>query len=177
MRIGRSMTVGALLVSGVILTACTEARTDPEVASTPSPTSSVEPSVSPDPDAASRADEALLPLAVDEIPAWAGTAVPDSGASGYVGGLSGWLGENSGHQMSTFQSLEPGLFQAHLACRGDGEITVTAGELDGEGAADPLECTNGGVVFDVTTTRTGLRVQLDLEGAPSIFAVSLVRIG
>ncbi len=118
-----------------------------------------------------------MPIPVADIKTWAEASVVGSDAEGYAGALSGWMGENSAHGMSKFQSLEPGSYQAQVACRGDGEITVTAGEVGGVGSAEPVECANETIAFDVTTRATGMQVQLDLEGAPSIYAFSLVRIG
>lgn len=119
----------------------------------------------------------MLPLPGDDIADWAKTAVPSGDTDGFAAGLSGWLGEPSAHQVSRLKSLEPGAYQAQIACRGEGEITVTAGELVGEGAADPVACANETIAFDMTTTRTGMQVLHDLVGAPSIFAFSLVWVG
>lgn len=115
-------------------------------------------------------------MPVDDIRAWAEKSVPNSDSPGWAFGLSGWMGESSAHQKSTYESLEPGAFQAQIACRGDGEITLTAGELDGEGSSEPVLCANQTIAFDVTTTRTGIQMQFDSEGAPSIYAVSLLRV-
>lgn len=116
-------------------------------------------------------------MPVDDISEWAKSAVANSDSAGWAFGLSGWMHESSAHQGSTYRSLEPGAFQAQVACRGEGEITVTAGELDGEGSTEPIVCANGTIAFDVTTTRTGIQVRLDFEGDPSVYAFALLRMG
>lgn len=179
MAIRRAITVGVLLVAGIALAGCTGEPTDAEGTASPTPSSTVgapTPTLTPGTTAQSEADAARLPMPIGEIGAWSETAVPDPDAPGWAFGLSGWLGESSGHQRSTMQSLEAGAYQAHIACRGDGTVTATIGELDGEGDAATTACTNGTIAIDVTTTRTGLQVLLDLEGAPSVYAVSLLRV-
>lgn len=167
-------------MTGVALAGCTGLPTGAEKTASPTPSASSgqpAPTITPGTSAQSEADAARLPIPIDEIGDWAETAVPDSDVPGWAFGLSGWMGESSAHQGSTMQSLEPGAYQAQIACRGEGTITATIGELDGEGDAGTAACTNGTIAFDVTTTRTGMQVLLDLEGAPSIYAVSLLRMG
>ncbi len=49
---------------------------------------------------------------MEDIAAWAETAVPDGGTPGHAFGLSGWLSDkSSAHQRSTMQSLDPGVYQ------------------------------------------------------------------
>lgn len=166
-------------MAAVALAGCTGGPTDAEGTATPTPSVAVgppTPTITLGTTAQSEADAARLPIPIDEIGAWSETAVPDPDAPGWAFGLSGWLGESSGHQRSTMQSLEPGAYQAHIACRGEGAVTATIGEADGEGDAATAVCTDGTIAVDVTTTRTGLQVLLDLEGAPSVYAVSLLRV-
>ena len=166
-------------MAGVALAGCTGEPTDAEGTATPTPSVTVgppTPTITPGTTAQSEADAARLPIPIDEIGEWSETAVPDPDAPGWAFGLSGWLGESSAHQRSTMQSLESGAYQAHIACRGEGAVTVTIGEADGEGDAATAVCTNGTIAIDVTTTRTGLQVLLDLEGAPSVYAVSFLRV-
>lgn len=121
------------------------------------------------------ADEALLPVPVEEIADWAKNAVPGGDADGYVFGFSGWMSENSSaNDVTTFTSLAPGSYQAQFACRGDGAITLTTSELDEEPISEPIVCTNETIAFDVTNARTGVRFELALEGAPTVHAMSLV---
>lgn len=175
MAIRRATAAGALLIAGIAFAGCTGGPVASEAS--PSPSSSLTPARTPAPGAAADADAALLPIPVDDIAAWAETAVPDGATPGYSLGLSGWLSDNSSaHQKSTMESLDPGVYQAQIACRGEGEITVTAGELDGGGSSDPVACTNQTIAFDVTTTRIGMQVLLDLEGAPSVYAISFLRM-
>lgn len=175
MDVRRGVIIGAVLTIGAALAGCTGMQTDAE---TPRPSETVLAPTStptPTPDAAS--DEALLPLAPDEIAEWAGTAVPASENVSGAGTISGWLSQHtSPNHVTNFTSLEPGTFQAQVACRGGGTISLSAGELDAEATAEPVVCTNGTVAFDVTTTQTGMSIQLDLDGDPTIYAVSLRRI-
>lgn len=170
----RAATIGLILVAGMALAGCTGEPAGPAVGS-PSPSAST-PAPTAAPDRAD-ADEALLPMPADEIKEWAATAVPNSDADGYSAGLSGWLSENtSAHQKSTLTSQRAGTYQAQLACRGDGIITLSAGELDEEPSAEPIVCENETIAFDITTTATGMQILMDLEGAPTIYALSLQQI-
>lgn len=169
----RAATIGLILVAGVALAGCSG---EPSASGEGSPSPSASPSNSAPtatPDA--EADEALLPVPVEDIADWAKTAVAGSDADGYVFGFSGWMSENSSaHDVTTYTSLEPGSYQAQFACRGDGTITLTASELDEESISEPIVCANETIAFDVTTARTGVRFELALEGAPTVNAVSLV---
>jgi hypothetical protein len=174
MDIRRGLTIGALLTLGAGLAACTGEPTDAETSAPPAsaPTSTATPT------ADAETDEALLPMSVDEIADWAETAVPKIDPGAGVGVFSGWLSENtSPHHLTNFRSTEPGEYQAQIACRGEGSITLTAGELDADPATDPVVCENATIAFDVTTTETGMSVVLDLDGAPTVYAVSLLRVG
>lgn len=172
MDIRRGLTLGALLTIGIGLTACTGEPTDAETSAPPASA----PASTATPPADAEADEALLPMPVDEIADWAETAVPKVDPGAGVGVFSGWLSQNtSPHHVTNFRSVEPGEYQAQIACRGDGTITVAAGELDAEPTADAVVCENETIAFDVTTTGTGMSVVLDLEGAPTIYAVSLLK--
>lgn len=172
----RVITIGAILAVGFGLAGCT-GEPDKSDTTTPSPSSTRGSTPTPTGTAGAAADEALLPIPVDEITAWAGTAVPDSETAGFEAGLSGWLGENSSpRERSTFQSLAPGSFQAQLACRGEGTITLTSGEAGQDETANPVVCTNETVAFDITTAQTGMQVLMELEGNPTVYALSLVRM-
>jgi hypothetical protein len=165
--------VGLILMAGVALAGCSgEPSASGEGSPSPSAsTSSSAPTATPD----AEADEALLPVPVEDIADWAKTAVPGPDADGYVFGFSGWMSENSSaHDVTTFTSLAPGSYQAQLACRGDGTITLATSELDEEPISEPIVCANETIAFDVTTARTGVRFELALEGAPTVNAVSLV---
>ena len=165
------MTIGLVLVAGVALAGCSDAPTESESVS-PSPTASAQPSSA----SGAETDEELLPMSVDEIDDWAKTAVPGSDAEGYEFGFSGWLGERTSANGATrFTSLEPGSYQAQLACRGDGTITLTGGDIDVEATTDPIVCSNETIAFDVTTVATGVQFDLALEGDPAIYAVSVIR--
>lgn len=175
----RAATIGLILVAGIALAGCTgEPSASPSgpasgspspSASTPAPTSTGD---------AAAADKALLPMPVEEIKDWAETAVPGADAEGAGPILSGWLSENTSPHHKTFlKSQEAGAYQAQLACRGDGTITLTAGELDEEQpSAEPIVCDDETIAFDVTTAATGMQIVMDLEGAPTIYALSLQRM-
>lgn len=167
------MTVGLILVAGVALAGCTGEPSGSDGVS-PSPSASASsPTPTATPDA--EADEALLPVPVEDIADWAKTAVAGPDTEGYVFGFSGWMSENSSaHDVTTFTSLAPGSYQAQLACRGGGTITLVTSELDEEDPSEPVVCTNETIAFDVANTRTGVRFELALEGAPTVNAVSLV---
>jgi hypothetical protein len=169
--------VTALALAAVGVAGCTAQTTD--AASSPPPVASQAPSLSPTPaptdDASS--DEALLPIPVDEIGDWAETAVPPSESGALTGRLTGWMSQNtSPHQRNSFGFLEPGDYQGQLACRGGGTIVLSAGELDSESLADTVSCDNSTIAFDVSIAQTGMTIDLDLEGDPSIYAVSLKRM-
>lgn len=169
----RGLLIGSVLTIGATLAGCTGAPTELETSAPPAsaPTSTA----TPTPDAES--DEALLPMPVDEIADWAETAVTESDTGPGAGTFSGWMGEHSSpHHLTDFRSLEPGSFQAQIACRGEGAITLGAGDLDEEPTTDAIVCKNATIGFDVTTTDTGMSVVLDLEGDPTVYAVSLVRV-
>lgn len=169
----RAATIGLILVAGVALAGCTGEPSGSATAS-PSASSSSMPTKTPD---GAEADEALLPMPVEEIPEWAQKAVPGSDSPGYVFGFSGWMSENStADDVTSFTSLEPGTYQAQFACRGEGTIELTVSELDEGSPSEPIACTNETIAFDVTNSRTGVRFELALEGAPTINAVSLVTV-
>ncbi|MER7447179.1 hypothetical protein [Microbacterium sp. NPDC097977] len=179
MAMRRAATIGLILVAGIALAGCTgEPSGSPSgpASGSPSPSAST-PAPTTTGDAAD-ADEALLPIPADEIRDWAETAVPGAGAEGSSPILSGWLSENtSPHQKTFLQSQEAGAYQAQLACRGDGTITLRAGELDEEQpSAEPIVCDDETIAFDVTTAATGMQIVMDLEGAPTIYALSLQRM-
>ncbi len=170
----RTAEIVLTLLAGVALAGCTAGPSD-SASGSPSP-SVTTPAPTPTPDAA-KADEALLPLPVDEISDWADTAVPGKDADGYSAGLSGWLSANtSAHQKSTLASQPAGVYQAQIACRGDGVLTVTAGDVDGDESAPAIVCENETVAFDIATSATGMQFVMDLDGAPTIYALSLIAL-
>lgn len=116
-------------------------------------------------------------MPVDEIRDWAETAVPNTGDNGPSPILSGWLSENtSAHHKTELKSHEAGAYQAQFACRGDGIITLTAGDLGDEPSGEPIVCENETIAFDITTTATGMQIVMDLEGDPTIYALSLTQM-
>ena len=121
------------------------------------------------------AEEAALPLRPDEIVDWAKTAVPAAGSEGWIYAFSGWMSEHTAkNQTSSYQSLPPGDYLVQFACRGEGTIVATMRSPDDQPLATPSQsCSNSTVAFDVSTTTEGLRTDLALEGAPTIFAVSI----
>lgn len=175
MDIRRGVTIGVLLAAGVALAGCTAEATDADSTVSPKPSAS-SPAPSPTEDATT--DEALLPMAPDEIQEWAETAVPASDTGPGAGMLSGWLSQHSSpRQFNKFQTLDAGTFQGQIACRGEGTITLSAGDLDSDPASGTIACTNETIAFDVTTTRTGMTVDLVLEGEPTVYALSMQRVG
>lgn len=166
--------VTALALAAVGVAGCTAQTTD---AATPPPVASPAPSLSPTPTDDASSDEALLPIPVDEIGDWAETAVPPSDSGALTGRLTGWMSQNtSPHQRNSFGFLEPGDYQGQLACRGGGTIVLSAGELDSESLADTVSCDNSTIAFDVSIAQTGMTVDLDLDGDPTIYALSLKRM-
>lgn len=176
-----------LATAAMLLVGCTSGGADAggERSGSPSPSASATPSptatTTPTPNPSASAEAAELPIPPDEIADWAKTAVPGTDDEAYVSGFSGWMSAStSAHHRTDLQSVEPGSYQAQLACRGEGTITLTAGALTGDpeipGAAEPIACTNATIAFDVTTTDTGMRIDLDLDGAPTVYAVSLLRM-
>jgi hypothetical protein len=165
--------VAALALTAVGVAGCTAQTTN---ADSPPPVVSETPSPTPTDDA--RADEAMLPIPVDEIGDWAETAVPPSDSGALTGRLTGWMSQNtSPHQRNSFEFLEAGDYQGQLACRGGGTIVLSAGELGSESLADTVSCDNSTIAFGVSISQTGMTIDLDLEGDPSIYAVSLTRMG
>lgn len=184
--------MAAVLLTTIALAGCTGGSADaepsqpPATTAVPAPDASSETPGSTAEGADAEADAALLPIPVDDIREWAETAVPAPSAGTGAGALSGWLSQNtSSNQKNTFASVEPGTFQGQIACRGEGTITVDAGEVEGAGegdpegdsATEPVTCRNSTIAFDVTTTRQGVRIDLGLEGDPAMYAVSLTRVG
>lgn len=171
----RAATIGLILVAGVALAGCGGEPSGSGDGSPSPSTSASSPSPTATPD--SETDEALLPVPVEEIADWAKTAVAGPDSDGYVFGFSGWMSANSSaNDVTTFTSLAPGAYQAQLACRGDGTITLTTSELDEDSRSEPIVCANETIAFDVTNARTGVRFELALEGAPTVHALSLVRM-
>lgn len=164
-----SLTATAFVV--LSLTGCTGPVADGDAAD---PTASVGSTASPAPTSDARTDEEQLPLPVDEIAAWAETAVPRPSDANRTGALSGWLSQNtSAQQTSEFSSLPAGTYQAQVACRGDGTITVAVSAIDSASPGDPVTCDNSTIAFDVTIDQPGMTVTLNLTGAPTIYALSL----
>lgn len=175
-----------LATAAVLLVGCTGGSADAggEGSGSPSPSASATPSLSATPasNPSASAEEAQLPIPPDEIADWAKDAVPGAEDDAYASGFSGWMSAStSAHHRTDLRSIEPGSYQGQLACRGDGTITLTAGGLTDEpevdGASAPISCANSTIAFDVVTTDTGMRIDLDHDGAPTIYAVSLLRMG
>jgi hypothetical protein len=167
---------GVLALAALSLAGCTGETPTP---ASPAPTVSTA-SATPTSDAQSAAaqrDEAMLPLPVGEIGEWAETAVPPSEGTALTGRLAGWLSQNtSPHQRNSFANLPAGTYQAQLACRGTGTITMSAGELDSDSPATTTTCTNSTIAFEVPIGGTGMTIALDLDGDPTIYAISLIKM-
>ena len=174
----RKARIAVIVVAAVSLAGCTAGEPD---AATPTPVEMTAlPSASPTStaDADIEREKAALPIPAEGISDWANTAVPAPEPGEGAGTLSGWMSQSTSPNMLTsFTTLPPGDYQAQIACRGEGTITVTAGEIDAAPAAGPLECDNSTVAFGVQTAQTGLELSLALEGAPTIYAVSVVPVG
>ncbi|WP_424447201.1 hypothetical protein [Microbacterium arborescens] len=165
--------IGATGIVAISLLGCTAPSAEQDVEK---PSASATLSPSPTPTADARSDEEQLPMPVEDIRDWAGTAVPQSSNLTGTGILSGWLSQNtSAHHVTEFASLASGSYRAQIACRGAGTITLTAGQIGSDPAIEPLTCANGTTAFDVTIEQTGLSVTLDLEGDPTVYALSFVR--
>ena len=166
---------GVLALAALSLAGCTGDTPTPDA---PAPTVSSA-SATPTPgtqSAAAQRDEAMLPLPVEEIGDWAETAVPPSEGTALTGRLSGWLSQNtSPHQRNSFATLPSGTYQTQLACRGTGTITMSAGEL-GDDSPATTTCTNSTIAFEVSIAGTGMTIDLDLEGDPTIYAISLIKM-
>lgn len=170
------MIAGVLALGALGLAGCSGEMPTP---ATPAPTVSTV-SATPTPDAqsaAARSDEAMLPVPVDEISDWAETAVQPSEGTALTGRLSGWLSQNtSPHQRNSFATLPAGSYQAQLACRGSGTITMSAGGLDDDSPAATTTCTSSTIAFEVSITGTGMTIDLDLDGDPTIYAISFIKM-
>ncbi|MDR6167224.1 hypothetical protein QE367_001428 [Microbacterium paludicola] len=169
----QSAPLAAVAFVVLTLTGCTGPVADGEATEPPASAGSTP---SPTPTSDARTDEQQLPLPVDEIADWAKTAVPRSSDTAVMGTLSGWLSEHtSPRQTSQFSSLPAGTYQAQVACRGGGTITVTAGPIDSASSGDPVTCDNSTIAFDVTIEQPGVSVTMDLVGDPTVYALSLER--
>lgn len=165
--------IGATGIVAISLLGCTASSVDRDAEK---PSASATSSPSPTPTADAQSDEEQLPMPVEDIRAWADTAVPPSSNLSGTGTLSGWLSQNtSAHHVTAFSSLAPGSFRAQIACRGAGTITLTAGQIGSAPAIEPVTCENGTIAFDVAIEQTGMSVTLDLEGDPTVYALSFER--
>lgn len=172
--------LAAVLLTAGALSACVAPGGD-DSATPPASTPSAEaaPSATPTPtrDPLADAEEAQLPLPADEIADWAREAVPAPGSPGHESTSSGWMSEHSARQLtSTNTTLEAGDYQLQLACRGEGTITATVTALDGASAGEGTVCSNATIAFDATITEQGLVTTLVHEGAPTIYALSVLRV-
>jgi len=163
----------------LVMTACTAQPEAEPPTSTNAPSAPTAPT--PDPTAAAiaaaAADEKLLPLPVDEIADWAETAVPGASTEGHHSSYSGWMSEHSSrHLTNTDNTIDAGTYQAQLACRGDGVITVSVHPVDAAPAGEPVVCQNSTIAFDASTSTPGLVSEFTLDGAPTIYALSFVRV-
>ena len=158
----------------VALTGCTSNDSEQRAPSSAPPTTF---SGSPSPSPGADADAALLPIPVKDIRTWAETAVMAQPNGDDPRVLSGWLSENtSAHHVTTYTTIDPGMFQGQIACRGGGVLTLSWSEMDAEPSADPVVCSDETIAFDITTTRPGMTLTLDLEGSPTIYAISTSRL-
>lgn len=167
---------GVLALAALSLAGCTAEA--PNAGPPASPTSVSSPSASPSASTtAAPNDEALLPLPADEISDWAEGAVPLSEGAARTGRLFGWLSQNtSPHQRNSLANLPAGSYQAQLACRGTGTITMSAGELDDDSPTATTTCTNSTIAFEISIEGTGMTIDLDLDGDPTIYAISLIKM-
>lgn len=164
---------------GVIVLAVSACTADPTPAPTspaaapPTATSTRTPPAGPTPPPEAAEEEARLPIAPDDIAEWAATAVPGPGSEGHVATFSGWMSEHTAaHHSTTDSRAAPGDYQLQIACRGEGTVTVETASGDGAPAGDPVVCANATIAFDAHPTAPGLVTELDLEGGPTVYAVS-----
>ena len=116
-----------------------------------------------------------LPISVDDIPAWAKQAVPQGGDDGYSGGYSGWLSQQTGGGMTSFdQSMLPGDYTVTAACNGESFVQLTLSTIDGtELATQSIDCANATTrTFALTVPVEGLHTDLVLKSDPVIYAVA-----
>ena len=143
-----------------------ETRTStPAVTPTPDPTAAAA--------AAAAADEKLLPMPASDIEGWAEGAVPDSAAEGFQSSFRGWLSQNTSPRQTNIDGrADPGSYLVQFACRGDGTLTMQVSSGEGEPASEEVVCENSTTAFAATIPSEGLRIDLTLEGAPTVYAVS-----
>ncbi|WP_368498603.1 hypothetical protein [Herbiconiux sp. A18JL235] len=173
--------LAAVLLTAGALSACVapDVGDDSATPSASTPSAEAAPSTTPTPtrDPLVDAEEAQLPLPADEIADWAREAVPAPGSPGHQNTSSGWMSEHSAQQLtSTNTTLESGDYQLQLACRGEGTITATVTTLDGASAGEGTVCSNATIAFDATIPEQGLVTTLVHEGAPTIYALSVLRV-
>ncbi len=172
--------MAAVVLTAVALSACVGPGDDGgEAGGSAASASGAPTSASPTPTIDPRADEeeAQLPLPADEIAEWAAEAVPAAGSPGHRTTSSGWMSEHSARQLtSTNTTLEAGSYQLQLACRGEGTITASVTTVDGAAAGEGTVCSNATIAFDATIPEQGLVTTLVHDGAPSIYALSVVRV-
>jgi len=116
-----------------------------------------------------------LPISVDDIPTWAREAVPTGGDAGYVGGYSGWLSQQTGGGMTSFdQSMLPGDYTVTAACNGESFVQLTLSSIDGtELTTQSIDCANATTrTFPLTVPVEGLHTDLELKSDPVIYAVA-----
>jgi len=167
--------VGAVLA----LSGCTAGPSQPIPESTATPTlpspasTNAAPAETP---TEALADQDELPMPVSAIPGWAAAAVPNADAEEYVTGASGWLSRNTSPRLSIkSESLAAGSYVLQFSCSGDGVITATFQTAEGDplDAGPVVECANSTTAFDVTITAPGLTTTMSLDGAPTVYALSV----
>ncbi|MCS5497804.1 hypothetical protein NY547_11205 [Cnuibacter physcomitrellae] len=169
--------IAAMVLAAGTLSSCVGPTGDAEVQ-----TAASTPPATPDPTAVAEQlaadEEAQLPIPAADIPGWASEAVPADGSPGHQGTSSGWMSEHSAQRLvSTNGTLEAGSYQMQLACRGEGTITATVTTIDGATAGDSATCSNATVAFDATIPEAGLVTTLEHDGDPTIYALSVTRVG
>lgn len=174
--------LAAMILAAGTLSSCVSSGDDD--AQTAAATSTPDAASTPTPDPTqvaeqlAAAEEARLPIPADDIAEWAEEAVPGSGSPGHQGTSSGWMSEHSAQQLvSTNTTLEPASYRLELACRGEGTITATVTTIDGASAGEGASCSNATIAFDAVIPDAGLVTTLQHDGDPTIYALSIARVG
>ena len=170
----------ALTVAAGVAGCTAEQPAEPTAESSAVETRTSTPATTPTPDptaaaaAAAAADEELLPIPSSDIEEWATGAVPQPGAEGVQSSFRGWLSQNTSPRQTNIDGrAEAGSYLVQFACRGEGTLTLQVSSSEGEPASDEVVCENATVAFGADIPSKGFVFDLTLEGAPTVYAVSL----